>query len=149
MGKESEGSFRAHSNYVRAFARLAGFAPMAAAPSVLEELADVVAKTDVVKGAQKLSGVDVDQVRKSLVNAWGTELLLGLAGEYASEKELVGMANNWGVVQTYYVSYHATQARCRAGRAATRLSSQDAANVYDTLGEFRVPRGAVGPGRYR
>jgi hypothetical protein len=49
-------------------------------------------------------------VRRSLANAWGTELLLGLSREYAIEDELVRIANNWGAVQAYYVAYHAFQA---------------------------------------
>ncbi len=49
-------------------------------------------------------------IRRSLANAWGTELLLALSREYATEDELVRIANNWGAVQAYYVAYHAFQA---------------------------------------
>jgi hypothetical protein len=49
-------------------------------------------------------------VRRSLSNAWGTELLLSLTREYAIEDELIRLANNWGAVQAYYVAYHAFQA---------------------------------------
>jgi hypothetical protein len=40
----------------------------------------------------------------------GTELLLSLGSEYASEDEFVRIANNWAAVQAYYVTYHAFQA---------------------------------------
>jgi hypothetical protein len=55
-------------------------------------------------------GPDLAGVRRSLANAWGTELLLGLSREYAVEDDLVRLANNWGAVQAYYVVYHAFQA---------------------------------------
>lgn len=53
---------------------------------------------------------DLAAVRRSLANAWGTELLLALSREYAVEDELIRVANNWGAVQSYYVVYHAFQA---------------------------------------
>jgi hypothetical protein len=55
-------------------------------------------------------GPDLAGVRRSLANAWGTELLLGLSRQYAVEDDLVRLANNWGAVQAYYVVYHAFQA---------------------------------------
>jgi hypothetical protein len=53
---------------------------------------------------------DIEAVRRSLSNALGTELLLSLGSEYASEDEFVRIANNWAAVQAYYVTYHAFQA---------------------------------------
>ncbi len=54
---------------------------------------------------------DLEQARASLVNAWGTELLLAFGGQLASrDDELLRVMNNWAVVQTYYVGYHAIQA---------------------------------------
>jgi len=53
---------------------------------------------------------DLSQVQTSLVNAWGTELLLAFGGQLASEEELLRLMNNWAVVQAYYVGYHAVQA---------------------------------------
>lgn len=54
---------------------------------------------------------DYEQARTSLVNAWGTELLLAFGGQLARhEDELLRVMNNWAVVQTYYVGYHAAQA---------------------------------------
>ncbi|MCA1709405.1 MAG: hypothetical protein LC808_41455, partial [Actinobacteria bacterium] len=142
MGTDSEGSFRAHSNYVRSFARLAGFTYDVDPVTALASLRDATVKSSVVTGAQKIANVDLDQVRKSLVNAWGTELLLGLAGEYASEKELVSMANNWGVVQAYYVAYHATQALAVARGAQRPDSHPKTQRMFATHwvnSAFRVP----------
>lgn len=53
---------------------------------------------------------DRRQIQASLQNAWGTELLLGLAGHFKFSDDLVRITNNWAVVQAYYVTYHATQA---------------------------------------
>ncbi len=57
-----------------------------------------------------LSTLSVCRTRTSLVNVWGTELLLALGGQLASEEELLRLMNNWAVVQAYYVGYYAVQA---------------------------------------
>lgn len=60
--------------------------------------------------------VDHAQVQRSLRNAWSTEILLAMPGQWTTEDEFIRLANSWGVIQTYYVVYHATQ----AARGATR-----------------------------
>lgn len=104
-------TFRTHANYIRAVATLAG-GPVFPFKGQGERLADLANR---IKGLKSLSdtpkaGIDENQVQRSLVNAWGSELLLGLAGAYGFEDELIRLTNNWGVVQCYYAAYHASQA---------------------------------------
>jgi len=110
-------SFRTHANYLRAFAMLCTtpyqsgvtllFNPL---QKQLAQLAPaVVAAPSMTPPAS--AKPDLDQTRASLVNAWGTELLLAFGGQLARrEDELLRIMNNWAVVQTYYVGYHAVQA---------------------------------------
>lgn len=51
---------------------------------------------------------DIKPVVGILGNAWGTEFLLASAADF--DDELIGVANNWAVVQAYYAIYHITQA---------------------------------------
>src|SRR6266545_354372 len=111
MTSDAEGSFRSHANYLRALATLAGHTtiPMATRTKAMAgQRAAVFASTSLHDRPH--GGPDLAGVRRSLANAWGTELLLGLSREYAVEDDLVRLANNWGAVQAYYVVYHAFQA---------------------------------------
>jgi hypothetical protein len=83
--------------------------PFQSLAGVLDQLAPATARSPSMAPPAK-AAADLDQARRSLVNAWGTELLLGLSGEVASDEELVRLVNNWAVVQTYYAGYHAIQA---------------------------------------
>jgi hypothetical protein len=109
--QDPEGSFRTHANYLRALATLAGYRtwPPRQPAKVLEDQRSTIlaapSLSDTPQGSPDRGGV-----RRSLSNAWGTELLLTLSAEYASEDELARLANNWGSVQAYYVGYHAFQA---------------------------------------
>jgi hypothetical protein len=111
MTSDAKGSFRSHANYLRAFATLAGHSTL---PKVSRGRAMAVQKAAVLASSSlndKPRGTpDLAGVRRSLANAWGTELLVGLSREYASEDELIRLANNWGAVQVYYVAYHGFQA---------------------------------------
>lgn len=107
---EVEGRFRAHSHYVEAFGWLAGKTTFTLNETALEAVAARVrasgANTDKCPAA-----IDFAQVHKSLRNAWSTEVLLALPGEWAKdEDEFMRLSNTWGVIQAYYVGYHATQA---------------------------------------
>jgi hypothetical protein len=108
-------AFRSHANYIRAFAMLCSV-PYADQPGLHAPLDQVLARlAPVAAAAPSLilpPGVepDRDQARASLINAWGTELLLAFGGEVAREDELVRLMNNWAVVQAYYAAYHAIQA---------------------------------------
>lgn len=111
MTDGAKGSFKTHANYLRALAVLAGDQvwPPLTIPERLDALA--VRTTALASMADPTpAATDLLQVRTSLENAWGTELLLGLAGHFGFSDELVRLTNNWGVVQAYYVTYHATQA---------------------------------------
>ncbi|MDP9351728.1 MAG: hypothetical protein M3P51_09340, partial [Chloroflexota bacterium] len=102
-------SFGTHANYIRAFAMLAG------APTTHEESAralatlyDLVRPTlEGLERATVLSPAARGRVASSLKNAWGGEAWLAAGGTFATEGELLGLANNWGVVQAYYACYHA------------------------------------------
>lgn len=109
MVTPEEGSFLTHANYLRAIASEAGRSLLSTDAKALGALAGRISVLPSMKDT-KPSTVDVGQVRKSLANAWGTELLLALSGRYAVDDEVTRLANNWAVVQTYYVVYHATQA---------------------------------------
>ena len=52
----------------------------------------------------------MDQVRKCLHSAWGTEALLLMSGTVFREEEAIQLSNNWSAIQVYYVIYHSTQA---------------------------------------
>lgn len=56
--------------------------------------------------------VDEAALRRVLMSAWGTEFMLWSSGQMASEEEQesLALANQWGVVQTYYACAYATQA---------------------------------------
>lgn len=109
MGSDPQGSFLTHANYLRAFATLCGYYPWAAKRAVvLPKLATRTRR--VLPGGAPGRGLPVDAIRRSLVSAWGTELILALSGRFATEDELVRLVNNWGAVQAYYAVYHATQA---------------------------------------
>ncbi|MDC8971484.1 hypothetical protein [Mycobacterium marinum] len=119
-------SFRTHANYLRAFARLAGFEYWPAQDGkTLEKLAQSVV-TAFPRTATP-PPADREEMAKCLNRAWGTELLLNLGARF-EEDELVRLSNSWGSVQTYYVGYAATQALIVAeGRArpTTHPKTQD------------------------
>jgi hypothetical protein len=107
---DAEGSFRTHANYLRAFATLAGFPSF---PNVPPGRAVARQKAQILRSptlSVTKATINRAALKRSLSNAWGTELILALTREYATEDELLRLANNWGAVQTYYVGYHAFQA---------------------------------------
>jgi hypothetical protein len=106
---KEEGAFLTHANYLRAIASEAGLTLVSTEKKALASVAARVSKSP--SSRDSASGpIDHDQVKRSLANAWGTELLLALSGRHAVDDEIVRLANNWAVVQAYYVVYHATQA---------------------------------------
>lgn len=110
MGTEPTGKFNTHENYLRAFAQLAGFDYLSTSDPVMTALAADVRATRSFARARPSASPDINQVRKSLANAWGMELLLGVSGEIATDAELLGLVNAQGVVHAYYAVYHAAQA---------------------------------------
>lgn len=83
MTKDHEGAFRTHANYLRAFALLRGFEEWADNDGALAEVRSKVLESDGYVRLQAASDPDLFQIRASLVNAWGTELLLELSGQFA------------------------------------------------------------------
>jgi len=110
--------FNTHANYLRAFAFLAGYRPSTISQTtqpLKDALAELHARINTSQACreQKASrdrNVDLGQVRASLINAWGSEAILQITGTYATQGELLGLANNWGVVQLYYACYHVMHA---------------------------------------
>lgn len=104
---KEEGAFLTHANYLRAIASEAGLTLVSTEKKALASVAKRVSKSPSISDSASGS-TDHDQVKRSLANAWGTELLLALSGRHAVDDEIVRLANNWAVVQAYYVVYHAT-----------------------------------------
>jgi hypothetical protein len=109
-------SFRSHHNYLRAFAMLCT-TPYQSGVTLLfldlsKQLAHLAPKVAGLPSLRRPAHAkpDLGQTRTSLINAWGTELLLALGAQLATEEELRRLMNNWGVVQAYYVGYHAIHA---------------------------------------
>lgn len=109
MVTKEEGAFLTHANYLRAIAAEAGLTALSTEKKALASLAARIRNSPSMLDSAS-APVDHDQVKRSLANAWGTELLLALSGRHAVDDEIVRLANNWAVVQGYYVVYHATQA---------------------------------------
>lgn len=114
MDTKAAEKFRTHRNYIRAFACLFGWQwSFRDANEVLEEIRDKVRDSASFTLLQRLP-VPLDPIRDRLRSAWGTELLLALAGTHATDDELVRFTNTWGVVQLYYAAHHAVQAQLLA-----------------------------------
>lgn len=102
-------SFLTYRHYIRAFARIAGcISSEQETKSAYGELAHRIAR---LTSMTRLGVVcDHATVKRSLMNAWGTELLMAVGSRYSEDDELMRLTNNWAAVQLYYVCYHATQA---------------------------------------
>ena len=118
------GSFATHANYLRAFARLAGADRPGVNTAVALSATAAAARASPSLTHLQARACDVAQLRRSLGNAWGTELQLAQLGATSREEALVRLANNWAVVFVYYVLYHATQAFYVA-RGNTRAAHHD------------------------
>ncbi len=100
-------TFRSHSNWIRALATLAGFgATVTTHGRALTRLATRAASFPIPEGPR---GQACD-VLPCLHRAWGTELLLTVSKRFATEEELLRLANSWGAIQAYYAAYGAAQA---------------------------------------
>jgi hypothetical protein len=116
MATDPKAAFRTHSNYLSAFDAVMAqcYSPdrytlLTPLGDVLQGLASAVRASPAFGRLTKRSDADTGAVSAILRNAWATELLLASAGQLARD-ELIGLANNWAVVQAYYASYHAAQA---------------------------------------
>jgi hypothetical protein len=106
MGNDVTGAFRTHQGYLQAFAHLA------TAGEWRMEHAQASVADRVRTDGPKIMGAIADRaaIRKSLENAWSTELLLLMSHRLLRGDEIVRVSNNWNVIQAYYALYHATQA---------------------------------------
>jgi hypothetical protein len=100
------GAFRTHLAYLEAFARIA--TGDQTFPATYRALDGRLARCQHPPIPAPIAGLP--QVRRSLESAWGTELLLLMSRRLLTGDEIVGVSNNWNVVQAYYALYHATQA---------------------------------------
>jgi len=133
MSDDHEARFRSHSHYVEAFALLGGRSLTSRDQTSLQSLAGRVRSSGAI--GDSVSGqIDTDQVRKSLQNAWSTEVLLALPGEWAGDQdEFMRLSNSWGVVQAYYVGYHCTQALAVAKGSARPTNHPKTQQAFATL----------------
>jgi hypothetical protein len=102
-------AFSTHANYLRAFAQLSCL-EFTSRSDAYSSIFDRVRNSGILPNTQSSANVNRHQVRASLENAWGTELLLTLGESIVHDEEVIRQSNNWNVVQAYYVVYHATQA---------------------------------------
>jgi hypothetical protein len=102
------GAFRTHLRYLQAFDLLATRARY----RTRETCEDLRARFFGSPAMPKIKSAvqNPTQVRSSLQNAWGTELLLCLGHHFLRADEIIKLSNTWNVVQAYYSVYHATQA---------------------------------------
>lgn len=126
-------TFRTHSNYIRAFACLWGWRrPDDDSRAVLSRVATMTRRAPSLT-VLSCSPCDRAAVRASLINCWGTELLLALAGAYGLQDEIVRLSNNWAVVQLYYAMQHAAQALIVAKGGLRPVSHEKTKRQFLTL----------------
>jgi hypothetical protein len=77
---------------------------------ILTNLAQSCQTSAMYVGLAQQRHANLGELRRSLSNAWSSELVLGILGRFTSADSVMRLANNWGAVQLYYVLYHATQA---------------------------------------
>ena len=132
MARKSKEVFRTHANYIRAFALLTRV-PAAASKSDLYDSLLARAKNSGCLTAAPKNQIDLSQVQGSIKNAWGTELLMMLGVCLIREEELINLSNNWNVVQTYYIIYHATQSLAAAKGFPRPESHSKTQNLFFSL----------------
>jgi hypothetical protein len=102
------GIFLTHARYLRALAWIGGYDGEnfnAGLESISQSVADSGHLPEKTKNQ-----VNLAQIKTSLRNAWGTELLLNLGAHFLTEDESVRISNCWGAVQAYYIAYHSVHA---------------------------------------
>lgn len=102
--------FRSHKTFIEALCYVGGKNSVTRNERALRLLARKVLAAGCPTDKLPQS-IDRTQVHQCLRNAWSTEVLLALPGEWAKdEDEFMRLSNSWGVVQAYYCGYHVTQA---------------------------------------
>jgi hypothetical protein len=145
---DAKETFRTYANYIRALAELASFPILTLGSGArLARVAERIHENVVAVAPQRQP--DVARVRASLVNAWGTEMILNVTMTYAQEDELVGLTNNWAAVQLYYSAYHSTQALLVARGYDRPQSHEQTQRMFGDLWVNRVanlPPWSIGMG---
>ena len=108
LARDPTGSFKTYANHLRAFATIVGGNERDRAGALNRTLNRICSSRFLPEAI--CSKADLRQVRASLQNAWGTELLLVMSKRFLGSEEMISLSNNWSVVQAYYVLYHVTQA---------------------------------------
>ena len=95
------------------------------------------------------------ELRRSLNNAWSSELVLGILGRFTTADSVMRLANHWGAVQLYYVLYHATQAfhiatgnAKPAGHPSTQKIFTSTWGVSGTLSPWNLTNDSNGYGQF-
>lgn len=116
----NKGSFRTHRQYLSALTstirqHYGGRFLFIAPDKVSAGLVSAFRLAQPKLGLQRRE-VDEAALCRVLMSAWGTEFMLWSSGQMASdeEQESMALANQWGVVQTYYACAYATQALAMA-----------------------------------
>lgn len=109
MPDNSKETFKAHSNYIKAFNLLVHDPISSGCLNLYEHLNNRIIQATALPPARN-SSINIDQVRSSLHSAWGTETLLLMTKRIIQEDELLRLSNNWSSIQVYYIFYHCTQA---------------------------------------
>ena len=101
-------AFLSHLHWLHAFNTLAGFdsTPGGGMSRSLLRLAQAAAAIPV----PRVPPGNYREVIGCLNRAWGTELVLCGARQFANEDELIRVVNSWAAVQAYYAVYGAAQA---------------------------------------
>lgn len=132
MPDDVGGRFRSHKHYVEAFCWLAGKTTFTRSGVALQTVATTADNAALSDKAPR--SINLEQVHRSLRNAWSTEVLIGLPGQWADDQdEFIRLANSWGVVQAYYVGYHVTQALHVAKGNRRPTSHPQTQNLYASL----------------
>ncbi|MDA2919274.1 hypothetical protein MYX76_07270 [Desulfobacterota bacterium AH_259_B03_O07] len=109
MARNTREIFRTHANYISAIRYVASGGILGNANAALEQLASRVSDSGCLN-IPKRTDIDLNQIHRSLNNAWGIEALFKMGNVFIKEDDLIRLSNNWFVVQAYYIFYYSTQA---------------------------------------
>jgi hypothetical protein len=128
-------AFRHHYGYVSAIrfcieeTYALGRDPRSPEVATLAGICEASARTDQFKRLQRSDSVDLESVKKSLANAWTTELMLSLGASLEAD-DIVGPVNNWAVVQAYYSCFQAANALITATHAGSPTTHEKTQQLF-------------------
>ena len=132
MPRNSEESFRTHANYLRAFSSLMYYQFPYGRQNFLDYHYNRITDSGILPNRRN-QNADLEQVKRSLHSAWGTEFLLLTAKRFTREDELTRLYNNWNCIQTYYIFYYCTQALFVAKGQQRPRGHTSTQNIYYDL----------------